>query len=165
MSVKTCCLGLKTVKLYMSVCIFWWHNKGSLSGFPFIIKHFMQWVHSSEDSSKHCLSLCELVCADLRTNWLPSTVRASLYVGTRTCFCGHVFAYLTRCNQTELNTRRQIMGHLIYRVMRLWVCVCSSVCTNPPVIVANGWRGGHYTVENICVASAFFYFLLNVQLW
>lgn len=118
--------------------------------FLHIIKHVMQWVHYSEHSSKHSPSCVNCVCKPASEWFLWAKP---------TCRCTHAFAYLTCCNQTEWNTRRQIMGQSIYRIMRLWVCVWLSACMNPPVIVANGLQGGHYTVENICVATVFFFFI------
>ena len=75
---------------------------------------------SCENSSVECVPTHE-------QNAMSASVG---FVGRTDVFCMHVFAYLTCCNQTELNTRRQIMGHLIHKMMwlRAVVCVCVRVC-------------------------------------
>lgn len=79
--------------------------------------------------------------------WMPASVWTTVSVGTSTCFCPHLFAYLICSNSTELNTRSEIIGRSIYRIMWLWVCVWLFVCTSPHVIVGNGLQGGYYSVE------------------
>lgn len=127
-----------------------------------IIKHFMRWVHYTEHSSKHCLSCvnCVKLCAQTHEQTLmPASVWASISVGIRAvflCACVCLFDMPQSDRIKHKETHNGTFNLQNYVTVR--VCMWLRVRMNPPVIVVNGWQGGHYTVENICVAALLFFF-------